>query len=382
MKLYHSSLFLIVWLLNVYLITSADAQPVLQASGLDQIQPLVEQAIQDQRMPGCVVVIGRHNAVLYQQAFGQRQLLPEQEQMTVETLFDLASLTKPIATATSIHLLQQRGKLSFDDPVVKYLPEFGVNGKDSITIRQLLTHTSGLLPDNSLKDYLDGAEEAFRKIDELSLRAQPGEKFMYSDVGFIVLGRIVERVSGQKLDEFARQEIFLPLGMLETGFNPPEELHQRVATTEKRNENWMRGEVHDPRAYALGGVAGHAGLFSTPADLIRYAQAMLQAQKTVENTVITPEIVKQMSEPQVVPGGFRTLGWDSKSGYSSNRGEGMSRFAFGHGGFTGTALWIDPEQDLFVIFLSNRVHPDGKGSVNSLAGEIGTIAVKSIQVAQ
>ncbi|MCA8986855.1 MAG: beta-lactamase family protein, partial [Planctomycetaceae bacterium] len=151
MKLYHSSLFLIVWLLNVYLITSADAQPVLQASGLDQIQPLVEQAIQDQRMPGCVVVIGRHNAVLYQQAFGQRQLLPEQEPMTVETLFDLASLTKPIATATSIHLLQQRGKLSFDDPVVKYLPEFGVNGKDSITIRQLLTHTSGLLPDNSLK---------------------------------------------------------------------------------------------------------------------------------------------------------------------------------------------------------------------------------------
>ena len=185
--------------------------------------------------------------------------------MTTDTVFDMASLTKPIATATSVMILVERGKLRLDDPVAKYLPDFAQQGKDKITIEQLLTHQGGLLPDNAVKDYLDGPEKAWRRIDALKLQYTPGTKFVYTDVGFLVLGELVHRVSGQPVDEFARDNIFRPLGMSETGYLPAEELRQRAAPTEQRDRKWIQGEVHDPRAFHLGGVAGHAGLFSTAA---------------------------------------------------------------------------------------------------------------------
>ncbi|HBN79556.1 MAG TPA: esterase [Planctomycetaceae bacterium] len=345
---------------------------------LDAIEPIVNAALADHKMSGCVVLIGRRAGIVYHRAFGYRQLLPEKQPMLPETLFDLASLTKPLATATSIHLLQTRGQLQFDDPASQYLPEFQSHGKAHITIRQLLTHTSGLLPDNNLKDYQDGKLIAFQRIDELGLRANPDEKFMYSDVGFIVLGRIVEQISGISLAEFTLKEIFQPLQMNETGYNPPETLQRKAAVTQQRDGNWIQGQVHDPRAWLLEGVAGHAGLFSTATDLAKYATAILRTSQQESTAPFHLSMVNMMSTPQQVPGGHRTLGWDSQSAYSSNRGDLFSSQAFGHGGFTGTSFWIDPELDLYVIFLSNRVHPDGKGSVNQLAGRIGTIAAAAI----
>jgi CubicO group peptidase (beta-lactamase class C family) len=350
----------------------------LSASRLAAIDRIVEEGLRNGRMPGCVVLVGYKDCIPWLKSYGSRQVKPDVVAMTTDTVFDLASLTKPIATATSVMLLIEDGLVELDAPAARYVPEFGVNGKEKITIRQLLTHQSGLLPDNSIKDYANGRVEAFRRIHALGLRAEPGTRFIYSDVGFIVLGEIVERVSGKTLDAFSRERIFKPLGMTKTGFNPGPELKKHAAPTQERNGDWMRGEVHDPRAYRLGGVAGHAGLFSTAEDLSRYAQMLLNEGVLGETRILKADTCRLMRSSQKVSSGLRTLGWDRQTGYSSNRGDLFSSSAFGHGGFTGTALWIDPEQEMFVIFLSNRVHPDGKGSVNSLAGRIGTISAAAI----
>jgi CubicO group peptidase (beta-lactamase class C family) len=288
-------------------------------------------------------------------------------------VFDLASLTKPIATATSVMRLVQDGKIGVEQPVSRYLPEFGAHGKTSIRVRDLLLHIGGLIPDNALRDYQDGPEVAWKRICELKPIAAPGEKFSYTDVGFIVLGKLVERVSGQTLDRFAADVVFVPLGMADTMFNPSDALKRRAAPTERRDGEWIQGEVHDPRAHLLGGVAGHAGLFSTASDLVRYGQMMLARGNTPPVTVLNREVFSMMTEPHSILRGTRTLGWDHRSPYSSNRGEAFSDHAFGHGGFTGTVMWIDPEKNRVFIFLSNRLHPDGKGSVNALAGKIATI---------
>jgi uncharacterized protein YbbC (DUF1343 family) len=263
--------------------------------------------------------------------------------------------------------------------VADYEPEFGQNGKENITVFQLLIHQGGLIPDNSLADYRRGPDQAWARIYALKPRTPPGSRFVYSDVGYLVLGELVRRVSGQNVHEFSRDHIFQPLGMNETGFLPSEPLRKRAAPTEKRNGRWMQGEVHDPRAHLLGGVAGHAGLFSTANDLAVYAQMMLGGGRFGDQRVLHERTVAIMTRGYRVSRGFRGLGWDSKSGYSSNRGESFSVRAFGHGGFTGTVMWMDPELELFVIFLSNRLHPDGKGSVNSLAGRIGTMAADAVR---
>jgi serine-type D-Ala-D-Ala carboxypeptidase len=277
-------------------------------------------------------------------------------------------------------LLAEQGKLEVDDAVAKHWPEFGQAGKESITIRQLLTHQGGLIPDNDLADYADGPARAFERIGSAAPQHPPATVFSYSDVGLIVLGEVVRRVSCQDLREFTAEHIFEPLGMHETGYLPGEALRDRAAPTERRDGHWMQGEVHDPRAYALGGVAGHAGLFSTAEDVAIYAQMILGRGERAGVRVLQPATVTRMLTPIEVPGGgLRALGWDMRSGYSSNRGEGFSDAAVGHGGFTGTSLWIDPGLDLCVVFLSNRVHPDGKGNVNRLAGAIGTIAAAAIE---
>ncbi len=339
-----------------------------------EIDSAVASGLAERRMPGCVVLIGSSKGIAFLKAYGDRQVQPERQPMTTDTVFDLASLTKPIATATSIMQLVEQGKVALDAPVTDYLPEFQANGKDTITVRDLLVHQGGLIPDNHLRDYEDGPEEAFRRINALKLSAEPKTKFMYSDVGFLVLGRIVETVSGQSLKEYTQQHIFEPLGMTETGYLPEKPLRERAAITQQRGGKWMQGEVHDPRAFQLGGVAGHAGLFSTAEDLAKYATAFLNDGKPV----LKPKTFELMTNSYKVSRGTRGLGWDKNSPYSSNRGETMTDQAFGHGGFTGTAIWIDPGLDLYVIFLSNRVHPDGKGSVNRLAGQIGTTAANAV----
>ncbi len=359
--------------------TAAPAEVGMDAGQLGQIDKVVAQGIRAGEMPGCVVLVGRRGKVVFQKAYGQRQVEPERTAMTVDTLFDLASLTKPVATATSVMLLWERGKLRLCDPVAAHLPEFGKNGKEAITVFQLLTHQGGLIPDNSLADYRDGPSKSWERIRALKPRVPPGSKFIYSDVGYIVLGELVRRISGKSVDEFSRDNIFRPLGMTDTGYLPSEALRKRAAPTEKRGGRWMRGEVHDPRAYLLGGVAGHAGLFSTVGDLAIYAQMMLGGGEYVGTRVMRPETVQKMTRGYRVSGGFRGLGWDSRTGYSSNRGQSYSVHAFGHGGFTGTAIWIDPELDLFVVFLASHLHPDGKGAVNRLVGRIGTIAADAIK---
>jgi CubicO group peptidase (beta-lactamase class C family) len=364
---------------EVHLPRAAAADVGLNEETLSQIEAVVQVALEERRMPGCVVAIGRQGKIAYLKAFGSRQLEPSTEPMTTDTVFDLASLTKPIATATSIMLLIEQQKLALHDPVSKYLPEFAENGKSEITIHQLLTHQSGLTPDNALTDYLDGPEKAIERVLLLKTSYDPGSKFVYSDVGFIVLGQLVERVSGMDLREFARQNLFEPLRMQETDFLPSQALRDRSATTEQRDGRWMRGEVHDPRSYQLGGVAGHAGLFSTADDLALYANMMLHGGRHGATRILADETVQLMTTPCGVGTAQRGLGWDMRSGYSSNRGRSFSERAYGHGGFTGTSIWMDPGLDLFVIFLSNRVHPDGLGAINPLAGRIGTIAADAIQ---
>jgi uncharacterized protein YbbC (DUF1343 family) len=350
----------------------------MDAKALAAIDGQVARTLRAGQMPGCVIAIGRHGKIDFFKAYGKRQLEPSPKEVTTDTLFDMASVTKPVATATSIALLVERGKLSYDDPVAKYLPDFAAKGKDKVTIRQLLLHQGGLIPDNSIDDFADGPARAWTRIFALPLQYTPGEDFAYSDVGYMVLGKVVEAASGEKLDRFARENFYAPLGMTETGYLPGEELRRRAAPTERRGDHWMQGEVHDPRAFALGGVAGHAGLFSTAADLAVFAQMLLGRGEYAGVRVLAPSSVRAMTEPWPGPHGWRCLGWDARSTYSSNRGRTMSPRAFGHGGFTGTGLWIDPELDLFVIFLSNRVHPNGKGNVNSLIGRVGTIAADAV----
>lgn len=343
------------------------------------IETLIAEAIENRQFPGLVLAVGRKDQLVYLKAFGHRRLQPHREPMTVDTIFDLASLTKPIATATAIMKLVEFGKVSLDASVATYWPEFGVEGKDELTVRDLLLHQGGLIADNPVEDYRGQPDEIFTRIAQLKLVSPPRSRFIYSDVGFLVLGKVVERVSGQSLSAFVEQHVFTPLNMRETQFAPQETLRARAAPTELRDGMWLEGIVHDPRAARLDGCAGHAGLFSTARDLSKFAQMMLNRGQYDHAHVLLPETVELMTTPHRVPGnGIRGLGWDMRSAYSSNRGDLLSSRAYGHGGFTGTVMWIDPELDLFYIILTNRLHPDGKGVVNPLAGRLGTILAAAL----
>ena len=311
--------------------------------------------------------------------------------MTVETVFDLASLTKPLATATSIFKLAEMQKLSVDEPVAKYIPEFAVEGKGEITLRDLLVHRSGLIPDNPMSDYLDGPLKARERLFGLKLTAPNRSSFKYSDVNFLVLGEIVARVSGEPLSDFSRKHIYEPLGMKDTGYLPVESLRTRAAPTVQRDGAWLQGEVHDPRAFRLEGVAGHAGLFGTARDLAAYASDALAGLHNDKSRILKQASWQAMIEPHAIEAvdkdgkptrDVRSPGWDVQSRYSSNRGKRLSGSSFGHGGFTGTSLWIDPDHSLFVIFLSSRLHPSGRGLVNPLIGKITDITVDALVKAE
>lgn len=349
------------------------------------IEPLVTAAIERGDMPGCVVCLGRGSGIALLEAYGNRAVQPQVEKMTTDTVFDLASLTKPISTATAVMQLLERGQLRLQDEVADHLPDFAAAGKQDVTIEQLLTHTAGLIPDNPVEDYRHGKQEAWKRIDALKPVVPPGTEFKYTDVGFLTLGRIVEKLTGKPLNVVVNEQTFGPLEMNDTGYLPGESLRKRAAPTTQqyvpeKSDRWLRGEVHDPRAALLGGVAGHAALFGTAKDLSRYARMMLGEGKLKGVRVLGAATVREMIRPRETKGQRRGLGWDIRTGYSRNRGETMSPRAFGHGGFTGTGIWIDPELDLFVIFLSSRLHPDDEGTVNDLIGRIGTIAASALPV--
>ena len=372
------------------------AEPVVQpqelnmdADALNRIDALVEQGIADGDFPGAVVAVGRGNKIAFLRAYGDRQTEPTVEKCTTDTIYDLASVTKVTATAISVAILVERGLVDYDDPITKYFPDFGQNGKETITVRDCLTHISGLTPDNHIRDYIDcNREEILANICKLGLRTPPREAFAYSDVGFILMGYVIEKVTGMSEDEFVRQNIYLPLGMVDTGYNPNDEQKKRAAPAEKRNpddKDWIKGEVHDPRAYEMDGVAGHAGNFSTAPDLAILASMLIghgtytPASGAAPVQIMKPETFKLMTEPLDVPRGIRSRGWDKRSPYSGNRAVLMSPEAIGHSGFTGTSFWIDPGMDLFVVFLGNRLHPDGKGNYVGMCGKIGQIALDAIR---
>jgi uncharacterized protein YbbC (DUF1343 family)/CubicO group peptidase (beta-lactamase class C family) len=365
------------------------------ASGIDRarfdgVERLVREDIAAGRLPGAVVLVGLGDETLYYEAFGDRALAPAREPMTLDTIFDLASLTKPVATATSVMMLVEEGRVRLSDRVAAHIPGFERYGKSAITVRQLLSHVSGLRPDVDLADEWVGTDTAIQLALEEVPMAAPGARFIYSDINFFLLGEIVRRVSGQPLDVFARDRIFQPLGMADTMFNPSEPLVPRVAPTQRCTRyGWpcdgpdmfmLRGLVHDPTARRMAGVAGHAGLFSTADDLAVFCRMLLGGGRYRGARILSPLTVARMTAP--APAGddrtLRTLGWDMDSAFSANRGELLPIGSFGHTGFTGTSLWIDPATRLFVVFLSNRVHPEGRGDVTPLRARVATVAAAAL----
>jgi uncharacterized protein YbbC (DUF1343 family)/CubicO group peptidase (beta-lactamase class C family) len=375
-------------------------KPAKVSVSLQKLQAIdveVNREIEQHHLPGAVVLVARSGGVVWRKAYGSRVLEPAREAMTTNTIFDLASLTKIVATATSIMILVERGKLRLSDPLSNYIPEIKGEGRERITLELLLTHRAGYAPDFDLKDRWSGYDQAIKKLIQEPLRNSPGAKFVYSDINYIALGEVVHRVSGLTLDEFARQNIFLPLGMRDTGFRPNSKLRSRIAPTEQRRgqlsylgdkpqdseadaDKWLRGEVHDPTSYRMGGVAGHAGLFSTADDLAIYCQMILNGGEYNGVRILAPLTVAEMTRPRLVTdtGWTRGLGWDINSSFSTNRGDLFPLGSFGHTGFTGTSIWIDPASQMFVVFLSNRVHPDGKGDVAALRGRVASIAAGAV----
>ncbi len=329
--------------------------------------------------PGGVCIVGHNGGVVYRKAFGARALEPSIELMTSDTIFDMASLTKVMATTTSIMRLVQLGQIKLNDPVAKYIPEFGQNGKEDVTIRQLLTHYSGLRADLDLKPYWSGMEEGFKRANAEKLINPPGSTFLYSDINFIVLGELVQRVSGMPLNQYAETYIFTPLGMSTTRFLPPNDWIARTAPTQRdeRTGLMLRGVVHDPTARAMGGVAGHAGVFSTADDTAKFAQAMLNGGAPI----LSPDTVEKMTTPQQPPNltNVRGLGWDIDTPFSSNRGELLPVGSYGHTGFTGTSIWIDPTTDTYIVLLTNAVHVK-QGNVIALRTEVATAVTAILQL--
>jgi uncharacterized protein YbbC (DUF1343 family)/CubicO group peptidase (beta-lactamase class C family) len=336
----------------------------------------MEEAISDKNIPGGVVLIGHDGHVVYRKAYGMRSLEPTREAMTADTVFDLASLTKCIATATSVMKLVEQGRVRLNAPVAEYLPEFAQNGKAEITVRELLTHYSGLRPDLDLKDSWQGRDAAFAMAMREKPAHPPGTHFEYSDINFVTLGFLVEKISGMPLNEYSQTTIFAPLGMSDTRFLPPADWNPRIAPTQYDEQGKMlRGVVHDPTARRMGGVAGDAGLFSTANDLAKFAQEMLSGNKVLSRSAIEKMTTPQ--QPATAPN-LRGLGWDIDSPFASNRGDLLPVGSYGHTGFTGTSLWIDPVTNTYIIILTNRVHPNGHGSVVSLRNSLATAVVQSL----
>ena len=326
---------------------------------LGAVDSIIRQAIADGNVPGAVLVVGHNGAVIYRKAYGERALEPRREPMTVDTIFDLASLTKVIATTTAMMQLVELGKVRMNDPVAKYLPEFAQNGKDDITVRQLMTHYSGLAPDLDLTTPWEGKDTAFQLAFIMPPETTPGSGFVYSDINFITLGALVEKVSGETLDAYATKHIFAPLKMMHTRFVPPASWRSKIAPTQyDEDEQMLRGVVHDPTARRMGGVAGHAGLFSTADDLAKFAQALLNGG----GGILSPLAVEKMTTPEQPPSApvLRGFGWDIDSPFSTNRGDLLPVGSFGHTGFTGTSIWIDPTTQTYIILLTNAVHPRGR----------------------
>ncbi len=361
-------------------VSAACAQTFSASPSLDQA---VEQAIQEGRIPGAVLLIGHKGQIVHRKAYGKRALEPAPEAMTVDTIFDLASLTKVVATTPSLMKLFDEGKFRLNDRVTQYLPEFQ-DGKSEITIRNLMTHFSGMPEDLVLTPPWSGYQTGIAKAMVEKPKGPPGAHFVYSDINFILLGELVHRLSGQTLSEYARDHVFLPLGMRETMFQPPASLIPRIAPTERDGPRGapLRGVVHDPTSRYMGGVAGHAGLFSTADDLARFCEMMLHQGELGVARLVSALTVEKFTTPQSPADQpiLRGLGWDIDSPFSGNRGDLFPIGSYGHTGFTGTSIWIDPVSDTYVILLANSVHPHLRPAITSLRGRVATITAAALGI--
>ena len=337
----------------------------------------IGEALGENRMRGAVLWVERNGSV-YRKAFGYRALEPEVEPMTEDTIFDAASLTKVIATAPAIMLLVQQGAVDVDAPVQDYIEEFRRDGKGKVTVRHLLTHTSGLPSGLSKKP--EGSRSAIEIACQEKLASAPGTSFRYSDINFILLGEIVVRVTGRQLEDFVALEIFRPMKMNDTRYLPERALRSRIAPTESSGtDNMLRGVVHDPTARRMGGVAGHAGLFTTASDLARFARMMLNQEQVNATRILGPESIASMTtiqSPAIIPT-KRGFGWDIDSAFSRPRGGIFPLGSYGHTGFTGTSIWIDPTSNTFWIFLTSRLYPDGKGNILGLQERLASLAAQA-----
>jgi uncharacterized protein YbbC (DUF1343 family) len=353
--------------------TIASAQTFHSAADLDAV---INQAVREDKIPGAVVVVGHNGDVVYRKAYGNRALVPAPEPMTADTIFDIASLTKIVATTSAMMKLVEQGKVHIDDAVTTYLPEFQ-GGTSPITVRDLMTHYSGLRPDLDLEPSWSGYETGIRRALSDKPAGPPETKFVYSDINFILIGEIVHRVSGLPENEYVKQILFDPLGMKDTGYLPPDSLEPRIAPTEMQKDGTiLRGVVHDPTARAMGGVAGHAGVFSTAGDLAKFCQMILDGG----NGLFSPATIAKFTSPASPPAqkAVRGLGWDIDSPYSGPRGDLFPVGSFGHTGFTGTSMWIDPASRTYVILMANSVHPTERKAITPLRRSVATIAAASV----
>lgn len=353
-------------------VTSSRMTP---AEGKAAIGAIMREEIAAGNLPGGVIVVGVGDKVALREAYGEQAVMPNRSPATVDTIYDAASLTKVMVTAVAIQQLVERGLIDLDKPAAVYWPAFAANGKADITVRQLLTHYAALPAGIPTRSW-SGTEGALDAIIALKPLAPAGSRFIYSDVDFIVLGELVRRVSGQPLETYAVANIFRPLGMRDTSFRPSAGLKSRIAPADVEGGELRWGEVQDPIAYRMGGVAGHAGVFTTADDLTVLARMMASGGAKGGPSVLRPQSVATMTRPQSPPGGpaLRGLGWDIDSPYSVFLAPSFSPRSFGHTGYTGTALWIDPDTQSFLIVLTNRLHPNGKGNILPMLRRIAAVA--------
>jgi uncharacterized protein YbbC (DUF1343 family)/CubicO group peptidase (beta-lactamase class C family) len=343
-------------------------------SDFAQIEPAVQEEIEAGHIPGAVVLVGERGHVVYRQAFGERAIEPNRVAMTPDTIFDLASLTKVLATTTAVMQLVEKGRLKLHDRVAKYWPAFARNGKDGITVEELLTHTSGLRPDLDLRQAWSGQAAAQARVEDERPVSAPGARFLYSDINFIALGALVQRVSGEPLDAYAVRHIFAPLGMAATRFRPRPSLRARIAPTDVQQDALRWGEVQDPTAYRMGGVAGHAGLFGTADDLAIFAQMLLNGGSLHGKRILSRASVRRMTAPYGLPGGVRRgLGWDIDSPFAGGQDAAFGAGSYGHTGYSGTSLWLDPKRETYLIILTSRLYPSDHGDAKPLRQRVAQI---------
>ena len=371
--MFHRRRFVGISLVTILLAaTAADPQ---DSRGPQRLDGVIAAALGEGLAPGAVLLVGQGDRTLHFRAYGSRSFTPERLPMRTDVIFDCASLTKVVVTATAVMMLVEEGRVRLDEPVTQHLPGFA-RGQSRITIRQLLTHTSGLRPDLDLEPVWSGYETGVSKAYQERPTAAPEERFIYSDINFLLLAELVRVVTGERIDEFARRRIFEPLGMWDSGFLPPLDKLDRVAPTELLSDGrLLHGVVHDPTTRYMDGVAGHAGMFSTAADLARFCQMMLNGGRLGEVRLLSPLAIRKMTTPQTPPEvPPRGLGWDIDSPYASVRGGLYPVGSYGHTGFTGASIWIDPTTRSYVILLTNRVHPAASTSVVSLRSQIASAA--------